>query len=88
MTWNMLKRYVSKKDPTTKEELVEACEEFWYEVLTPEVCTKFIEHNYKVVPLTVAVGGKAMGDLPKKLFKDSSEGKVLDTLWMFSQQTI
>lgn len=67
MVWNMLKRYISRKDPKTKDELVAACQEFWYEKLTPEVCRRFIDHNYKVVPLTVSIGGNASGDLPKQL---------------------
>ena len=77
MVWNMLKRYVAKKDPTTKDELVNCCNEFWNNNLTPEICTRFIEHNYKVVPLVVEIGGKATGDLPKKLFKESSRGKSI-----------
>ena len=75
MVWNMLKRHVARRNPTTKEELKNYCRDFWDIELTPEVCTRFIEHNYKLVPLTVRIGGKATGDLPKKLFKESSEGK-------------
>lgn len=74
----MLKRYVSKKDPTTKAELVQYCQQFWNEELTPQVCCRFIEHNFKVVPIAFQIGGKATGDLPKKLFKESSEGKSID----------
>ena len=77
MVWNMLKRYVAKKDPTTKNELVDSCNEFWYNELTPEVCRRFVEHNYKVVPLVVALGGKGTGDLPQKLLKERSEGKSI-----------
>ena len=78
MVWNMLKRHVSRRNPTTKKELGDYCQEFWDVELTPEVCTRFIEHNYKLVPLTVKIGGKATGDLPKKLFKDASDGKDID----------
>ena len=73
----MLKRHVAKKDPTTKNELVDCCNEFWYNELTPEVCQRFVEHNFKVVPLVVALEGKATGDLPQKLFKERSEGKSI-----------
>ena len=75
MVWNLLKRHVSRRNPTTKDELSQFCREFWDQEMTPDICTRFIEHNYKVVPLTVKIGGKPTGDLPKKLFKDSSEGK-------------
>lgn len=78
MVWNMLKRRVSKSNPKTKDELVQYCLDFWNNDLTPEVCTRFIEHNYKVVPLTVEIEGKATGDLPKKLFRESSEGRSLE----------
>ena len=71
----MLKRHVSRRNPTTKDQLSQYCREFWDFELTPEVCTRFIEHNFKVVPLTVKLGGKATGDLPKKMFKESSAGK-------------
>ena len=73
----MLKRHVSKKNPTTKAELIQYCQEFWDEELTPDVCCRFIEHNFKVVPIASQIGGKATADLPKKLFKESSEGKSI-----------
>ena len=78
MVWNMLKRHVSRRNPTTKAELTQYCQDFWDIELTPAVCTRFIEHNYKVVPLTLRIGGKATGDLPKKLFKETSEGKDVE----------
>ena len=75
MIWNMLKRHVSRRNPTTKGQLSEYCREFWDNELNPEVCTRFIEHNYKEVSLTVKLGGKATGDLPKKMIKETSAGK-------------
>ena len=45
--------------------------------MTPDVCCRFIEHNYKVVPIASQIGGKATADLPKTLYKESSEGKSI-----------
>ncbi|KAK6192104.1 hypothetical protein SNE40_003642 [Patella caerulea] len=76
MVWNMLKRYVSKNNPTTKEELCNYCQDFWYNVLTRDICNRFIDHMYKVVPVVVVVGGKATADMPKRLFgSERSFGK-------------
>ena len=41
------------------------------------MCCRLFEYNYKVVPIASKIGGKATADLPKKLFKESSEGKII-----------
>lgn len=75
MVWNQLKRYISKQEPRTKEELINAIEAFWGEKMTVEQCNRYIDHMFKVAPTVVAMRGKATGDIPKKLFPESSDGK-------------
>ncbi|CAC5426752.1 unnamed protein product [Mytilus coruscus] len=74
MVWNQLKRNVSKRNPTTKEQLCQYIEEFWLTEMTPAHCAKYIDHIYKVAPVVVSVGGKATADIPGRLFKESSSG--------------
>ncbi|CAC5386171.1 unnamed protein product [Mytilus coruscus] len=75
MVWNQLKRNVSKRNPTNKDELCQYIEEFWLTEMTPYNCTKYIDHVYKVAPVVISVGGKATADIPGRLFKESSLGK-------------
>ena len=77
MVWNQLKRHVAKVQPHNKDELIQSIHEFWNTVLTPELCIRYIDHIFKVVPLVVKMKGKAMGDIPKRLFRMCSEGKDL-----------
>ena len=77
MVWNQLKRYLAKKEPTTKDALVQHTMNFWYTEMSVETCNRYIDHNFKVVPVIVLMGGRATGDVPKKLFKESSEGKSI-----------
>lgn len=77
MVWNQLKRQVSKRYPSTKEELAQYIEEFWLTEMTPENCSKYIDHVFKVAPVVVSVGGKATADIPGRLFKESSSGKSM-----------
>ena len=44
--------------------------------MTPDVCCRFIEHNYKVVPIASQIGGKATADLPKTLYKDDDDDEL------------
>jgi hypothetical protein len=37
--------------------------------MSVETCNRYIDHNFKVVPVIVLMGGRATGDVPKKLFK-------------------
>ena len=68
MVWSDLKRVVAKQNPTTLDQLEMYCQQYWDTVMTPEKCTSYIDHLYKVVPLVVTVAGKAMADLPGKLY--------------------
>ncbi|KAK6188807.1 hypothetical protein SNE40_004908 [Patella caerulea] len=77
MVWNMLKQRISKRNPTTKEELVTYCNEFWTNDLTQDKCIAFIDHIYKVVPVIISVGGRASGDIPNVVFRESSRGKSI-----------
>lgn len=82
MIWNKLKRYLSKKEPTKKDELVRYTMEFWSN-LSPETCNTYIDHLYKVVPVVILMGGRATGDVPKKLYNESSRGRSIQ---YFAQQ--
>lgn len=76
MVWNQMKRFIGQRGPQTKEELIQSIQTFWAEKMTPDVCRKYIEHNFKVVPVCIHLGGAATGDNPKKLFKtEQSLGK-------------
>lgn len=75
MVWNQLKRNVSKRNPTTKDQLTQYIEDFWLTEMTPELCSKYIDHTFKVAPVVVAVNGKATADIPRRLFTERSSGK-------------
>ena len=68
MVWNALKQHVYQKTPKTEDQLAEVIGKFWTETVTPEYCTRYIEHLYKVVPVCVKTNGRATGSVPKKLF--------------------
>ena len=55
MVWNELKRRVAR-DPRTKQELQESVMQFWRTEITPEKCTVYIDHIYKVVFVCVNEG--------------------------------
>jgi hypothetical protein len=69
-----MKREVAKAEPLTKEALIDAIVHFWNDILTIKLCNRNIDHVYKVAPVCILLG-KATGDKPKKLFKETSEGK-------------
>lgn len=75
MVWAHLKREVAEKEPKTKEELVQVISSFWDETLTTRLCNRYIDHTFKVAPVCVLLGGKATGDIPRKVLKESSKGK-------------
>ena len=83
MLWNQLKRYLSKRDPTTKASLVQYTQEFWQNELTIETCNVYIDHIFKVVPIVLLMNGRATGDIPRKVFKEPSRGKSIQ---YFQQQ--
>jgi hypothetical protein len=45
MVWNQLKRYLAKKEPTTKDALVQHTMNFWYTEMSVETCNRYIDHN-------------------------------------------
>ena len=64
MVWAMMKSRLSKKQPKTKEDLINGIESFWKEDMTIALCNNFIDHIYKVLPIAALVNGRATGDLP------------------------
>ena len=76
MVWAQMKRHVPKAKPRTKDELAECTGQFWRNV-TVELCNKYINHLYKVVPVWVLVNGESTGDIPNRLFPESSSGKSI-----------
>jgi len=77
MVWNMMKRRLSKKKLTTKEQLETSIKDFWAHDLTVDHCNNFIDHLYKVVPTVVVVEGRATADLPRKIFPERSRRKSI-----------
>ncbi|CAC5373100.1 unnamed protein product [Mytilus coruscus] len=77
MVWSMLKSRLTKKEPKTKEDLINGINSFWREDLTIPICNNFIDHIYKVLSVAVVTGGRATGDLPRKMFPERSSGKSL-----------
>ena len=59
--WHELKFYLeSKVKPRNKEELVAGIKKFWTKKLTPEKCSKYIDHVlYKAIPAVVEAQGAA-----------------------------
>ncbi|CAC5410188.1 unnamed protein product [Mytilus coruscus] len=74
MVWSMMKSRLSKKEPRTKEDLINGIKLFWREDMTITVCNNFIDHIFKVMPIAVVIGRRATGDLPKKIFPERSSG--------------
>lgn len=77
MVWAMMKARLNKMGPKTKEELQAGIKTFWKRDLTIPICNNFIDHVYKVLPIAVVIGGKATGDLPRKIFPERSSNKSL-----------
>ena len=61
MLWHELKHHLRKNvKPKNKEELINGITAFWSTV-TPEKCTKYINHVKKVIPIVIAREGRATG---------------------------
>jgi len=59
--WGTMKWYLRKNvKPKTKEELIQGIKQFW-SLATPQMCTRYIRHIDKVVPVVVARRGAASG---------------------------
>ncbi|PJE77937.1 hypothetical protein CI610_03135 [invertebrate metagenome] len=72
----MPKRDVAKRQTTTKDELIGYVQDFWRNRLTEE-CNTFIDHVFKVIPIVREMDGRASGNIPKKLFNESSRGRSM-----------
>ena len=60
--WHQLKTHLRRKvKPSTKEELVRGIKDFWETKVTPELCNRYINHLYKVLPVVVENVGAASG---------------------------
>ena len=60
--WQQLKHHLRRRvKPKTKDELVDGICSFWREVPTPEMCTKYINHIQKVIPVVIERNGCASG---------------------------
>lgn len=56
-----MKDFIRKEvKPKKKEELFTGIQRFW-KTLTPEVCSRYILHLRKVVPMVIARDGAASG---------------------------
>lgn len=59
--WGSLKQYLHTfYKPTNLEELMDGIEQLWLS-LTPEICTKYIQHLHKVIPKVIEVNGNPSG---------------------------
>lgn len=59
--WAGLKHYIRKvKKPTKKDELIAGIKEFWATV-TPDMCNRYINHLYKVIPEVIRARGGPSG---------------------------
>ena len=59
--WHELKEFIRRETkPKTKEELVTGIINFW-DTVTVEKCTKYINHLKKVIPKVIELNGEATG---------------------------
>jgi hypothetical protein len=59
--WHQMKNYIRKTvKPRTKEELENGISAFW-DTVTAELCNRYIDHVYKVLPVVVEKFGAASG---------------------------
>lgn len=74
MVWNQMKRYIAKKEPQTKQELVSSILHFWTTEMTVRQCNRYIDHVFKVAPICVLMKGAATADRPDKILNVPSAG--------------
>ena len=59
--WAALKFYIRRrKKPRNQQELIDGISEYW-NTLTPELCSRYIDHLFKVIPKVVENQGAASG---------------------------
>ena len=62
LVWHEMKHYLRKFiKPKTKEELLNDLNKFWREQMTPEKCTRYIDHLKRIVPKVIEQQGRASG---------------------------
>ena len=62
LVWKDLKAYVKGvAKPHTKDELIQAIDVFWNEILTVDRCNTYINHLHNVCRDVIAKGGRATG---------------------------
>ena len=60
--WAGLKGYIHKtKKPKNKKDLVEGIKLYWYNRVTPEVCNRYINHLFNVIPVVIQKRGNTSG---------------------------
>ena len=59
--WGSMKYFIRHNvKPRTKEQLITGIKDFWA-TLSPEICSRYIDHLYKVVPAVISRSGAASG---------------------------
>lgn len=57
--WHELKTFVRENKPINKIDFIKKIGKFWFNVLTPEKCRRYIEHLPKVLPHVIIQNGFA-----------------------------
>lgn len=61
--WNHLKQYLTHTyRPKNKQQLLDGIMEFWRKKMTPDQCTRYINHLHRVIPVVIAKNGEAVVD--------------------------
>lgn len=59
--WHQMKEHIRKKvKPTSKEELAKGIKEAW-DLITPDLCNRYVNHLEKVIPTVIECQGAATG---------------------------
>ena len=61
LVWGSMKEAVRNHKPRTLQQLQDAIKHYWGTRMTPEVCSNYISHIHRVLPVVVAVKGQATG---------------------------
>ena len=78
MVWAQLKRWLGRvHKPRTKQALEEGICKFWIDNMTPDLCTRYINHLQKVIPDVIAADGKTTSH-----WIYDFEFKIILTLWL------
>ena len=61
LVWGSMKTFLRDRvKPSNQAELIKGIHKFW-KTMTPELCTRYINHIQKVMPVVVTLEGKASG---------------------------